>query len=252
MLAVKNGRARDARRGSSPPAPAERGKGRIVVVVIVTTLLGAMIGFLTKPSRPAESPNPPRSSRPSAERPILSRNAPEHEPSPPQALAVRTEAPAIQYFPRAAADWQGMLVDREDRQVCSETANCGIALSCRADGKCGPCESDAECLAGEVCVLDHCVLSKLVGCRHSSECGSGRAYHCVLSGLTGNDVRGNSEMRSYCLDPKKPEHSQTLEEATAKADAVKGGRFERPPLVAGDLLSLIRNARGNPANATAD
>jgi hypothetical protein len=85
-----------------------------------------------------------------------------------------------------------MLVDESDAVGCD--GFCGMALAC-VKGVCGACNSDADCLRDEVCVLDHCLRSSGVSCRSYEDCGPQSL--CVLSGMSA-DARGNSEMRSYC------------------------------------------------------
>ncbi len=94
---------------------------------------------------------------------------------------------------RPADEWQGMLVDVSVQQECFRSAVCGFALAC-IDGKCGPCSRDSECEAGEVCVLDHCVLRQLAACRTRKDCGDSL---CLLTGLSA-DPRNNGDMRSLC------------------------------------------------------
>lgn len=111
-------------------------------------------------------------------------------------LAIPTET----YHPRDAEEWQGMLVDMSMRQLCDESARCGLGLSCLDDGRCGPCARDSDCAGGEACALDHCLPASQVGCTARSDCAhEGEGAYCVLSGLTGGEPRGNSKMRSYCL-----------------------------------------------------
>ncbi len=88
-----------------------------------------------------------------------------------------------------------MLVDVTFPQVCSASSNCGLALACKEDGFCGPCESDAECAAGERCVLDHCLLAENVHCASRRQCAADEL--CILSGYTPVG-RANAEMRSFC------------------------------------------------------
>jgi len=99
------------------------------------------------------------------------------------------------WHPRPAGEWQGMLVNLNVTPPCDGPDLCGMARACR-NGRCGPCEFDAECGSGESCVLDHCVRSASVSCRRSADCGAGSV--CVLSGYSSG-VRGNEGMRAYCL-----------------------------------------------------
>lgn len=96
---------------------------------------------------------------------------------------------------RPAGEWQGMLVNLNVAPPCDGPGLCGMARACR-NGRCGPCGSDAECALGESCVLDHCVRSANVRCRHRADCGPDST--CILSGYS-NGVRGNEDMRAHCL-----------------------------------------------------
>lgn len=102
-------------------------------------------------------------------------------------------------FPRPPEEWQGMLVSAENRQYCEASSYCGFALACLEDNACGACTADAQCATGEACVLDHCIRAANVGCRSRADCGAeGPDARCMLSGLTGGEPRGNSEMISFC------------------------------------------------------
>lgn len=100
------------------------------------------------------------------------------------------------YHPRDPNEWQGMLVDICLRAQCDVSERCGLAAACLDDGMCGPCATDDQCGAGEVCVLDYCLLPENVSCRSYRECASGAL--CILSGITGGTPRGNEDMRAYC------------------------------------------------------
>jgi hypothetical protein len=106
--------------------------------------------------------------------------------------------PFDSYHPRDKKEWQGMLVNLAQPQVCEVSAHCGDALACR-DGRCGPCVDDGECEKGESCVLDHCVLSNRVACRTREECRHlGDEALCILNGLTGGDPRANADTSAHC------------------------------------------------------
>jgi hypothetical protein len=92
-----------------------------------------------------------------------------------------------------------MLVDTSLQALCDVPGRCGLAMACRA-GRCGPCEQDSHCDAGEVCVLDHCVKRELAECRRRRDCADPEAL-CVLSGLSSGP-RGNEAMRAWCLSPQ--------------------------------------------------
>jgi hypothetical protein len=96
---------------------------------------------------------------------------------------------------RSPDEWQGLQVDTSDPQFCVDSRGCGLALSCRGSA-CGPCQRDGDCAAGEVCVLDHCLLPALVTCRSRKDC-PGEAL-CFLSDYSPG-LRGNASMRSRCV-----------------------------------------------------
>jgi hypothetical protein len=102
-----------------------------------------------------------------------------------------------QYKERPAGEWDGMLVDMTVQPECVDEMPCGLARAC-VNGKCAPCETDSDCRQGEGCVLDHCLISKMIQCRSSKQCATNAT--CILSGYSG-DVRGNGEMISKCVAP---------------------------------------------------
>jgi hypothetical protein len=106
--------------------------------------------------------------------------------------------PPPTFVARAADEWQGMPVEREDQPECDTAATCGLALACVA-GHCGACTRDDQCLAGETCALDHCVRAELSACRGRRDCAADEL--CALSGVSA-DARGNGEMRARCLAPE--------------------------------------------------
>jgi hypothetical protein len=101
--------------------------------------------------------------------------------------------PPSRFHVRAAEEWQGMLIDVAFTPPCYE-GFCQNALACIAN-QCGPCESDSQCLTGEACVLDHCILAEHVACRHARECSPRET--CMLTGLS-EDLRGNADLKSVC------------------------------------------------------
>lgn len=103
------------------------------------------------------------------------------------------------YHERDAREWQGMPIDVTRMPYCESSAQCGLARAC-VDAKCGPCRSDADCAPGEACVLNHCVIARLVGCRRQSECGA--KISCILTGYT-TDPRGNGGLSAICLTPDR-------------------------------------------------
>jgi hypothetical protein len=90
------------------------------------------------------------------------------------------------------------------------------------------------------------VREKLIKCRSRKDCASaGTDALCVLTGLTGNDIRGNTKMGSYCSVPGKPVPGwEKQDEEHARAHApVSDGIYVRPPVTEGDLLDVVRSAR---------
>lgn len=156
---------------------------------------------------------------------------PVHHPLQPQTQE--------QYHERNPHEWQGMLVDMSMRQVCDQTTSCGLALSCSDDGQCGPCAVDDDCAGGEACVLDHCLPASQVACTSRDDCahiaGMGDDAYCVLSGLTGGEHRGNSQMRAHCQasaggpepqvasadTPRRQRHGDHVRPAFNRQDLVK-------------------------------
>jgi hypothetical protein len=67
-------------------------------------------------------------------------------------------------------------------------------------GLCGPCRQDAECADGEICILDHCLLSRNAKCRSRRECAGEEAL-CILSGYSA-DPRGNAALTAECRGPR--------------------------------------------------
>ncbi|MEZ4459354.1 MAG: hypothetical protein R3E66_06425 [bacterium] len=97
---------------------------------------------------------------------------------------------------RPDAEWQGMAIDEsDDGTACHPDIGCGLGLAC-VDGRCVGCADSADCMEGEACVLQHCLLEEMVSCVGRTDCGADEL--CVLSGVSG-DARGNSEMHSFCM-----------------------------------------------------
>jgi hypothetical protein len=120
---------------------------------------------------------------------------------PAAAIVAPRGAPAAERFvPRDPEEWQGMLVRDDERPTCIATEHCGLATTCLSDGTCGACRRDDDCLAGEGCVLDHCLKRDQMACRSRRDCdqSAGRTL-CVLTGFS-DDPRGNAAMRSECMN----------------------------------------------------
>jgi hypothetical protein len=107
--------------------------------------------------------------------------------------------PEPRYQQRPPGEWDGMLVNLAVTPPCEVGSPCGLARAC-IKGVCTACVTDGDCLRGESCVLDHCVLSDRVGCRSSKDCEN--SVHCVLSGYSP-DPRSNGTMRSHCVEPNR-------------------------------------------------
>ena len=107
--------------------------------------------------------------------------------------------------PRDPMEWQGRRVDVSRRAVCRDATTCGLALAC-LEGLCGPCTTDADCASGESCVLDHCLLPRLVSCRSRIDCHGG---YCVLQDEGEANARGNQGLRAVCLTPTGPRRGRS-------------------------------------------
>jgi hypothetical protein len=142
-------------------------------------------------------------------------------------------SPVPHFHPRSPDEWQGMLVDTAMQAICDESRFCGLAMACLGE-RCGPCSKDADCLSGEVCVLDHCVLSSLARCRTRRDC-QGDAM-CVLSGYS-SDARGNSDMTASCIPRHggRPQRSEDL-------PVIEGVPAAPAPVLPEDLLESLRDA----------
>ena len=122
--------------------------------------------------------------------------------------------PAIELAPRVESEWQGMLVNTTFQASCDTSSRCGLAMACQA-GRCGACTQDAQCGAGEVCSMQHCVIASNAACRARAECPIGEL--CMLTGYA-DDARGNGEMRAYCSG-SPPALARTVESDQAEAEA---------------------------------
>jgi len=161
-----------------------------IALLVAVVVAGWLAGRAVRDPAPAPTPPPSSTSMTRPARPEL----PSLAPAGPADIV-----PDAKVHPRPAGEWQGMLVDLSQRQVCEASSYCGFALACLDDGACGACQRDDQCAGGEVCVLDHCVLAANAGCRSRRDCaGEGDDALCVLSGLTGGEARGNGAMTSYC------------------------------------------------------
>lgn len=113
-----------------------------------------------------------------------------------------------------------------------------MALAC-IGGRCVPCTLDEDCAPGEACAMDHCVPHSAVACRSRWDCDDESL--CVLSGYTAGRIRGNEEMRAYCLRP-----SGGTEQTPADLARQRGTRRPAagsPSETSGDILQELRAYR---------
>lgn len=188
---------------------------RFVVGGMLAVLLGAVAGFWLMSER--EPPDPvsrvlrqsafeerrrdaPRAIVPRT-RPVVSTKAGSDTDSTTSAGIGAGLEPAPTYHPRPATEWQGMLVDLANPAYCNHTPDCQRARSCQANA-CGPCFDSDDCLAGETCVLDHCLLRDRVSCRGASDCNSERGEKCIIEADAHDELppqRGNEQLFTKCM-----------------------------------------------------
>jgi hypothetical protein len=167
---------------------------------VALAVVGLLLGFVARQLWPAPAaPAPASLIGPTAARPVtpesrrlVERVAARRAAEP---VAPPSQQATLQFHPRAAEEWQGMRV-MKNQPRCETSATCGLATACGEGGQCGPCRNDGQCLSGERCALDHCVPAAPVACRSMHDCKSGEL--CVLSGYT-SDARGNAGMTARCI-----------------------------------------------------
>jgi hypothetical protein len=212
-----------------------------VALVGVLAAAGWLAGAATR-DRPASAAALPAAG-PAAGPAVAARAASPRPDLPSLAPAGAAVAAADLLHPRPAHEWQGMRVDLSQRQYCEASSYCGFALACLDDQRCGPCQRDDQCAAGEVCVLDHCVKAANAGCRTRAECGgTGDDAMCVLSGLTGGEPRGNAEMRSFCRSSSggtPQDESAPDPRRAARLAAAAAQQPVAPPVSAQDLRARL-------------
>jgi hypothetical protein len=142
-------------------------------------------------------------------------------------------APAATYHPRDASEWQGMLVDLSIHPQCVSSEDCGLARAC-IDGACTACSKNLDCAAGEVCSLDHCVVSENAECSGRSDCQDGQK--CVLTGLS-NDLRNNAGMKALCRS-----EGEAFSEEEPPEVVVVPAPHEPPPVDDKELLLSLSDA----------
>jgi hypothetical protein len=153
------------------------------------------------------------------DRSVVTRGAGGRDPARPGV------GPAIAYAPRDPSEWQGMLVNTTFQALCDTSSRCGLAMACHA-GRCGPCASDAECAAGEVCAMQHCVSAPLATCRGRADCPSGEL--CMLTGYA-DDARGNGGMHAYCSGSPPAEARRQDEQAALDGELAREDRTAPAP-----------------------
>jgi len=117
---------------------------------------------------------------------------------------------------------------------------CGLALAC-VNGKCTGCQNDEECMEGESCVLQHCILNSKIECFSKSDCP--RNSLCILSGVSPG-LRGNSKTTAYCQSNAsgfEQVRTSQIEELQAN---VERSPFARPPAKDALLTQLKAELRG--------
>lgn len=173
----------------------------VIVIVAIASLIAAVLWFTLR-NRPAAVPRATIAYAPDRVIRVPLGRSLEEAPTPPSTRETARAPSELdralgppRWHPRPDGEWQGMLVNLNVQPPCDGPGLCGLARACK-NGRCGPCEFDAECAPGESCVLDHCVRSVNVGCRRRAECGPRSA--CILSGYSAG-IRGNQDMRAYCV-----------------------------------------------------
>ena len=139
------------------------------------------------------------------------------------------------FYERSAQEWQGMLVSKDTHPLCDTSERCGLALACR-NWQCGPCGRDAHCAAGEICVLDRCLLAANVGCRSSRDC-NGEKNLCMLTELSP-EARGNRNLRSLCFSEVRVPTQEEANRLPAprKERRTRKGRYESSESIETALL----------------
>jgi hypothetical protein len=143
--------------------------------------------------------------------PVIGHRAPSLEVTPRDEPERPGVGPSIELAPRAASEWQGMLVNTTFQASCDTSSRCGLAMACHA-GRCGACTQDAQCGSGEVCSMQHCVSAPNAACRARSDCPISEL--CMLTGYS-DDARGNGDMRAYCSG-SPPALARTVESDAAE------------------------------------
>jgi hypothetical protein len=173
----------------------------VILIVAIGSLVAATLWLVFKSRHPtieratlAYVPGE-RAARERSPAPAASEAATEKPPSPRPQTEVERALEPPRFHVRPEGEWQGMLVNLNVQPPCDGPGLCGMALACK-NGRCGPCEFDAECGPGESCVLDHCLRSANVRCHRTADCGPQST--CILSGYS-TGARGNADMRAYCL-----------------------------------------------------
>jgi hypothetical protein len=201
-------------------------------VLLALALAAVLFVFRTHPKQHAPLPRESVQAVPARRYPELraaidqrpvgdSPNVPEPLALPEPQWAPPPPPPVARFKPRPEGEWDGMLVNLASQPPCLDGAVCGMARAC-IEGVCTACGSDHDCNPGEVCVLDHCLMSDRVSCRSTKECSNGAK--CTLSGYSA-DLRGNADLSSRCVSPR----SGSGVEAADNAAQVAAPRPEPAP-----------------------
>lgn len=156
---------------------------RTAILVLGGLLVFLILRFVRSTSMASESTARPK---PAAAVALL---APQQAPAPPAV------SPPPTFTTRDPSEWQGMPIQPGSLQEeCESPTGCGLAMAC-VSAKCIPCRQNADCAAGEVCAVQHCVLESNASCRSRKDCREKEL--CILSGYTATP-RGNEEMTAKC------------------------------------------------------
>jgi hypothetical protein len=170
-------------------------RSRYLMLLIGLTIVALIAGRALRSRSDQPVSHPPEKTAAPTEPPQTA--SPGATPKTSVAITSALEAPKETLVPRDPGEWQGMLVDLAMLQTeCDRSSQCGLAMACKK-GRCAPCDRDDDCGHGEICAVQHCVLSANAECSSRKDCREPGSY-CVLTGYTPN-VRGNEDMHSKCM-----------------------------------------------------
>lgn len=135
-------------------------------------------------------------------------------------------------FSVGADDSEEMPVQEKLRVACHPDIGCGLALAC-VGGFCGACTTNDQCMSGEECVLERCLLEELVGCVTDQDCDAGEV--CLLSGVSPGP-RGNQDLHSYCMS----ERSGFEQEMTHEIETLQENIEDMPQFRMSSREALLR------------